>query len=98
VEFFTKTISDSLVAVHGLNPTNIEFHATATWTAQDKLWLRDFLPARLSTVRVLLFGYNSNVAFASSSAGVLEQSENLLDRLKEKRRVRSILSRTGVNG
>src|SRR5947207_6790843 len=79
-EFFTKTLTDSLVAVHGLNPTNIEFHATATWTAQGKLWLRDFLPARLPTVRVLIFGYNSNVAFGSSSAGVLEQSENLLNR------------------
>jgi hypothetical protein len=88
--FIKKAISKSLVAVHGLNPTNIEFHAAATWTTQDKLWLRDFLPARQPTVRVLLFGYNSNVAFESSSAGVIEQSENLLNRLMEKRRVRSI--------
>jgi hypothetical protein len=77
----------SLVAVHGLNPTNTEFHAEQTWTAEGKLWLRDFLPSRVPTARVLLFGYNSNVAFETSTAGVLEQGENLLNRLKSKRAV-----------
>ncbi|KAK3190887.1 hypothetical protein K4F52_003204 [Lecanicillium sp. MT-2017a] len=37
-------------------------------------------------VRVLLFGYNSNVAFETSILGVREQAENLLNRLKLKRR------------
>ena len=74
--------------MHGLNPTNREFHAEATWSKGDKLWLRDFLPEKLPKARVLLFGYNSNVAFETSSAGVREQAENLLNRLKAKRRVR----------
>jgi len=88
---FLRTIVDppqpqiDLVAVHGLNPTNTEFHAEQTWTAEGKLWLRDFLPSRAPTARVLLFGYNSNVAFETSTAGVLEQAENLLNRLKSKR-------------
>lgn len=37
-------------------------------------------------VRVLLFGYNSNIAFETSILGVREQAENLLNRLKLKRR------------
>lgn len=80
----------SIVAVHGLNPTNIEFHAELTWTVEGKLWLRDFLPEQLPNARVLLFGYNSNVAFETSTAGVREQAENLLNRLKAKRRVRCV--------
>jgi hypothetical protein len=34
----------------------------------------------------MLFGYNSNVAFETSIAGVREQAENLLNRLSLKRR------------
>ncbi|MCJ1270174.1 hypothetical protein MMC22_010070 [Lobaria immixta] len=74
-----------IIAVHGLNPTNTEFHAEATWTVQDKLWLRDFLPPQLPAARVLLFGYNANVAFETSIAGVREQAMNLLNRIASKR-------------
>jgi hypothetical protein len=77
--------------VHGLNPTNKEFHARQTWTADEskKLWLSDsdFLPKQFPQARVLLFGYNSNVAFKTSTAGVREQAENLLNRLKIERPV-----------
>jgi hypothetical protein len=71
--------------VHGLNPTNTEFHAEATWTSAGKLWLKDFLPDHLPNARVLLFGYNSNVAFKTSNAGVREQADNLLNWLHLKR-------------
>lgn len=50
------------------------------------LWLRDFLPKDLPHSRVLLFGYNANLAFESSTAGVEEQAGNLLNKLKWKRR------------
>jgi hypothetical protein len=53
--------------------------------AGDKLWLKDFLPSQLPNARVLLFGYNSNVAFETSIAGVREQAVNLLNRLASKR-------------
>jgi len=77
----------SIVAVHGLNPTDKENHAEKTWTADNKkLWLRDFLPESLPNARILLFGYNSNVAIKSSTAGVLEQAVNLLNRLKSRRK------------
>ena len=85
---------NSIVAVHGLNPTNKEFHAEATWTVGENLWLRDFLPTELPTARVLLFGYNSNLAFETSTAGVFEQAENLLNRLKSKRSVRTLFHRS----
>ncbi|KAK6952740.1 hypothetical protein Daesc_005034 [Daldinia eschscholtzii] len=71
-----------IVAVHGLNPLDKPSHAEATWTAGDKLWLKDFLPEKLPTARVLLFGYNSNVAFQTATSGVREQAENLLNRLE----------------
>ncbi|KAK3933802.1 hypothetical protein QBC46DRAFT_401200 [Diplogelasinospora grovesii] len=71
-----------IVAVHGLNPFDTEFHAEQTWTTEGQLWLKDFLPQRLPRARVLLFGYNSNVAFRTSVSGVREQAENLLARLK----------------
>jgi hypothetical protein len=58
-----------------------------TWTAHNQnMRLKDFLPKKLPTARILLFGYNANVAFETSTAGVREQAENLLNRLKGKRR------------
>jgi len=50
------------------------------------MWLKDFLPQEVPTARVMLFGYNANVAFETSTAGVLEQAHNLLNRLYLKRR------------
>ncbi|RDW91132.1 hypothetical protein BP5796_02297 [Coleophoma crateriformis] len=92
---FLRVIADpdganiDIVAVHGLNPTNSEYHAEQTWTSHvsKKLWLRDFLPQQqtLAKARVLLFGYNANVAFNTSTAGVSEQASNLLNRLDLKR-------------
>ncbi|KAL7619842.1 hypothetical protein AAE478_010387 [Parahypoxylon ruwenzoriense] len=75
-----------IVAVHGLDPLNRHSHAKATWTADGKLWLRDFLPKQVPQARILLFGYNANVAFRSASAGVREQAENLLNQLERTRR------------
>lgn len=71
--------------MHGLNPINTEFHAEETWTVKEKLWLKDFLPLKLPSARVLLFGYNANVAFETSTAGVREQAINLLNRIASKR-------------
>ncbi|KAI1299608.1 hypothetical protein F5Y03DRAFT_408757 [Xylaria venustula] len=76
-----------ILAIHGLNPLNKESHAEATWTSEDKLWLRDFLPRRVPHARICLFGYNSNVAFGSSAAGVREQGENLLNHLEKIRAI-----------
>ncbi|KAE8440997.1 hypothetical protein EG329_006134 [Mollisiaceae sp. DMI_Dod_QoI] len=90
-EIVTPPTADiDIVAVHGLNPTNADFHAENTWTADDKnktIWLSnpDFLPKHLPNARVFLFGYNSNVAFSMSTTGVFEQAANLLDHLERER-------------
>ncbi|KAH8648214.1 hypothetical protein BGZ60DRAFT_553049, partial [Tricladium varicosporioides] len=53
----------------------------------NKLWLKDFLPNDIPNARVLLFGYNANVGFKRSIAGVREQADNLLFLLRQKRRL-----------
>lgn len=55
--------------------------------AGDKLWLRDFFPHISPKARIMLFGYNANVAFETSAAGIREQAENLLNWLKIERKV-----------
>ncbi|KAF4625483.1 hypothetical protein G7Y89_g12688 [Cudoniella acicularis] len=83
------------VAIHGLNPVNTASHAKKTWTAKDGTeWLSDprFLPLHFPKARVLLFGYNSNVAIQPSSAGVEQHVRNLLDHLQRERAVCFVLS------
>lgn len=82
----------SIVAIHGLNPFNKQTHAEDTWTAGDKLWLRDFLPKQVPQARVFLYGYNANVVFKTATAGVREQATILLDQIANKRTV-SMVSR-----
>ncbi|EXM20712.1 Alpha/Beta hydrolase fold [Fusarium oxysporum f. sp. vasinfectum] len=74
-----------IVAVHGLNPLDRPNQARTTWTTGGRLWLKDFLPDRIPRSRVMLFGYNSNVAFGTSTAGLTEQADNLLNRLSSNR-------------
>jgi len=83
----------SIVAVHGLNPKNTESHAEKTWTSEktNKLWLRDFLPTKIPSARIFIFGYNSNVAFETSSAGLSEHAGNLLNLLHLERKVCRLL-------
>jgi hypothetical protein len=71
--------------VHGLNPKNKDSHAEKTWTASDKLWLRHFLAPKLPEARILLFGYNSNVARDSNAMHIGDHAANLLNRLVGKR-------------
>lgn len=78
----------SIVAVHGLNLRSNPNHARATWTAaNDKLWLNDpdFLPKKIPTARILLFSYDSGVAFKTTTANLNDQANSLLDRMKHKR-------------
>lgn len=56
------------------------------------LWLKDpqLLPNALPNARVLLFGYNSKVAFDTTIAGVMDVARDLLNRLRSARKVRPI--------
>lgn len=88
---FANQCFSSLVAVHGLNFANVAAFGVKTWTAgnrgEERLWLQDFLPHRLPNVRVLLFGYNSNVAFNTSMMGLGDIADDLLHKLWTKRQV-----------
>jgi hypothetical protein len=44
----------SIVAIHGLDG-----HPTESWTANGKLWLRDFLPDKIPHARIMSYGYDA---------------------------------------
>ncbi|KAF8246854.1 hypothetical protein K440DRAFT_317469 [Wilcoxina mikolae CBS 423.85] len=70
----------NIIAIHGLNG-----HAFNTWTCGDRMWLRDFLPEQVSRVRVMTYGYNSNVWDRSSTTTIPEFAQGLLGALFNKR-------------
>ena len=89
-QVWTPLTASSIVAVHGLNPFGSDSNAMTTWTASNKKnWLSDseFLPSKIQNARILLYGYNSNVSFASSNAGLNEQAKGLLMQLRLERKV-----------
>lgn len=80
--------------VHGLNPWSREDHAYSTWTHTESgtLWPKDLLPLDIKNARIMLYGYNSNVAFNASNLGLEDHAYTLLDMLSDERddEVRSI--------
>ena len=68
-----------IIAVHGLNGDAIK---TWTDTSSSKLWLRDFLPKKIPSARVMTFGYDSSLAFSRSLANLDDFALDLLDRLR----------------
>ncbi|KAK1756155.1 hypothetical protein QBC47DRAFT_401053 [Echria macrotheca] len=75
-----------VVAVHGLNPKGADAkrHAWETWTAGDKLWLRDELPKSFPDARVYLYEYDSRVF--SNKPTFSTAANELLDKLTGARR------------
>jgi len=71
----------SIVGVHGLNSSPGQ-----CWSQEDKLWLRNFLPADLPNARILVFGYNSNVIHEASRARIRDHAKNLLQDLADVRK------------
>ncbi|KAH6706632.1 Alpha/Beta hydrolase protein [Leptodontidium sp. MPI-SDFR-AT-0119] len=75
-----------IVFVHGLNPVNSLDFAFQTWTHPNgTFWPKDLLPKKIPNCRVLIFGYNSNVAFDVTQQGIKEHANTLLDRLSGNR-------------
>jgi hypothetical protein len=70
----------SIVMVHGLNGDSIE-----TWTQGGCCWPRDLLPTKLTTARVLTFGYNADLAWNDSTFGIADHANMLLTSLRDKR-------------
>lgn len=82
-ELYTKNGEETVdvVAVHGL-----QGDAYKTWEDNNgSLWLRDFLPAEISSARITTFGYDSVVAFSNSVAKLEDKALDLLNRLSTKR-------------
>ncbi|KAH9206067.1 hypothetical protein DL95DRAFT_397161 [Leptodontidium sp. 2 PMI_412] len=77
-----------IVAIHGLNPTNKEDHAFATWTDSESghLWLRDSLPRSQPTARVLLYSYNSSPVFGNDQDRFIYGANAFLECLRDNRR------------
>jgi hypothetical protein len=76
------SMGPDIVAVHGLNGDPY-----ATWTHDnEKLWLRDFVPASLPTCRVFTFGYSSEVAFTRSRTSIDDFARSLLNSVDRVRR------------
>ena len=74
----------SLVAVHGLNGDPIK-----TWThpKTKSFWLGnvEFLPRDVPGARIFTFGYNADVFFGNSTAGIIDHAKDLLSSLLDKR-------------
>jgi hypothetical protein len=70
-----------IVAVHGLNGDYYK-----TWTHDNKLWLRDFIPKDLPGVRVFSYGYPSDLFFTLNKGSLGSYAGTLLETLKGERR------------
>jgi hypothetical protein len=56
------------------------------WKGNERVWLRDFLPARIPSARVISYGYDSLDLFSNVSAERLKnQARVFLNRLKRMR-------------
>ncbi|KAL4939340.1 hypothetical protein BDV06DRAFT_199164 [Aspergillus oleicola] len=76
-----------IVVVHGLKLMGSKSHAQDTWLMDGKLWLKDFLPARLQTpARIMLFEYNASPAINSTAINLEDHAKSLLQWLTVKRR------------
>jgi hypothetical protein len=76
----------SIVFVHGLNPRGNPHHAEDTWAVGNGvMWPRDLLPRKIPNARIMIFKYNSSVAWGVSEAGIRQHADTLLDLVKGKR-------------
>lgn len=71
-----------IVALHGLNG-----HWERMWqsTANQAIWLRDFLPQQIPHARIISFGYDSILQFSKSVADIGTFAEQLLEDLRSRR-------------
>lgn len=69
-----RKIDVDIIAVTGLAG-----HAFGSWsTANQRLWLRDFLPRDIPQARILLYGYNSRIVNSQSRSILADFSSNFI--------------------
>lgn len=69
----------SIVAVHGLNPSNKKDHAFKTWAKNGHCWLRDNLPADLPNARVFIYEYGSFPVMSDQKQRLVYEALDLLN-------------------
>jgi hypothetical protein len=75
--------SRSIVAITGLAG-----HGFGSWRNResDSMWLRDFLPNDVQSVRIMAFGYNSTLAgSAAAEQRILDYVRDLIQQLENAR-------------
>lgn len=88
---YSLLTSVSIVFVHGLNPLGKVNFAELTWTHDNgNFWPVKQLPQRIPSARIHIFSYNSRVAWDTSTNGIQQHANNLLDRLLGAREDRPI--------
>ncbi|KAK2035755.1 hypothetical protein LZ31DRAFT_601892 [Colletotrichum somersetense] len=67
-----------VIAVPGLGS-----HALGSWKSpnSDEVWLRDFLPSDLPSIRVLLYGYDTTLPGSFSKQSIEDLGQTLLERI-----------------
>ncbi|CEI63236.1 unnamed protein product [Fusarium venenatum] len=70
-----------IVAIHGLNGHYYKTWSTSSTKGSRINWLKDMLPERIPNARIMSFGYNTNVQFSKSTAGISDFVEGLLSDL-----------------
>ncbi|KAK0703602.1 hypothetical protein B0T26DRAFT_732015 [Lasiosphaeria miniovina] len=69
-----EPVDIDICAVHGLDG-----HAFDTWMAESHMWLRDHLPHKFPSSRIMTFGYNSNkMASNRINEGLKDFADTLL--------------------
>jgi len=75
-----------IVAIHGLGG---HYRNTWCWVSLDgtdeRHWLVEFLPEKISNARIMSYGYDSAVLFSKSVADIRVFVDQLLDHLETKR-------------
>ncbi|OJD27088.1 hypothetical protein ACJ73_01528 [Blastomyces percursus] len=80
LKYDSSKINLDVVAIHGLNGGSM-----STWSRNDKLWLRDFLPSTFPSARIMTFGYNANLFADCASGRITDFANNLIAMLAAER-------------
>ena len=66
--------------------TGLAGHAFGSWAAsQHHMWLRDFLPRDFPRARILLYGYNSQLAHSQSRSIIADFTSNFIAKFRTMR-------------
>jgi hypothetical protein len=76
-----------VIAIHGLNG-----HGFKTFThANEKIWLRDFLPKDLPGARVYSYSYDSAVMFSRNTDTIRDYGRRLLENIRLIRSTKEVI-------